>query len=243
MPVTFSFPTTVLFGAGAVKEIPQRLAALGTSKPLVVTDAGLIGTAAFKRVETMSGGRWPVFSGVTPNPVEKDVEAAADAYRAGGCDSVVALGGGSALDVGKLVRVRVSWPDVSLRRFNPPPSPRPLAPCVTVPTTAGTGSEVGRSSVIVVDGHKAVFFHPALLAKLAILDPELTVGLPPRLTAATGADALTHCIESFTSPEFHPMCDGIALEGVRLIAEALPRAVKSPDDLDARGKMLVAAMM
>jgi alcohol dehydrogenase class IV len=118
-----------------------------------------------------------------------------------------------------------------------------LAPCVTIPTTAGTGSEIGRSSVIVFDGKKAVVFHPSLLAKLAILDPELTVGLPPKLTAATGADALTHCIESYTSPEFHPMCDGIALEGVRLIADALPRAVHSGGDIDARGKMQVAAMM
>jgi alcohol dehydrogenase class IV len=243
MPVSFSFPTAVLFGPGTVRELPQRLAALGASKPLVVTDQGLVGTAAFRTIDGLSGGRWPVFSGVTPNPVEDDVERAAEAFRANGCDSVIAVGGGSALDVGKVVRVRVSWPDVPMRRFNPPANPAPLAPCITVPTTAGTGSEIGRSSVIVVDGKKAVFFHPALLAKLAILDPELTVGLPPKLTAATGADALTHCIESFTSPEFHPMCDGIALEGVRLIAAALPRAVKKGDDLDARGQMQVAAMM
>jgi alcohol dehydrogenase class IV len=132
---------------------------------------------------------------------------------------------------------------VPLRGFNPPAKPPPLAPCVTIPTTAGTGSEIGRSSVVILDGKKAVVFHPALLARLAILDPELTVGLPPKLTAATGADALTHCIESYTSPEFHPMCDGIALEGLRLIAGALPRAVRTGNDLDARGKMQVAAMM
>lgn len=244
MPVTFSFPTTVLFGPGTIRELPERLAALGVSRPLVVTDKGLVGTAAFRAIETLSGGRWPVFSGVTPNPVEDDVEQAAEAYRSAGCDSVIAVGGGSALDVGKVMRVRASWPDVPMRKFNPPVDPKtPLAPCITIPTTAGTGSEIGRSSVIVVDGKKAVFFHPMLLAKLAILDPELTVGLPPRLTAATGADALTHCIESYTSPEFHPMCDGIALEGVRLIADALPRAVKQGGDLDARGKMQVAAMM
>jgi 4-hydroxybutyrate dehydrogenase len=243
MPVSFSFPTTVLFGPGTIGELPRRLAALGASKPLVVTDQGLVGTAAFRTIESLSGGRWPVFSGVTPNPVEDDVERGAEAFRAAGCDSVVAVGGGSALDVGKVIRVRVSWPDIPMRRFNPPANAAPLAPCVTVPTTAGTGSEIGRSSVIVVDGKKEVFFHPALLAKLAILDPELTVGLPPGLTAATGADALTHCIESYTSPEFHPMCDGIALEGIRLIADALPRAVKKGDDLDARGKMQVAAMM
>ena len=243
MPVTFSFPTTVLFGPGTIRELPERLAALGARKPLVVTDPGLLGTPAFRALEALSGGKWPVFSGVTPNPVEQDVERSAEAFRANGCDAVVAFGGGSALDVGKVLRVRVSWPNVPVRNFKPPADAAPLAPCVTVPTTAGTGSEIGRSSVIMVDGKKAVVFHPALLAKLAILDPELTVGLPPKLTAATGADALTHCIESYTSPEFHPMCDGIALEGVRLIADALPRAVKNGADVDARGKMQVAAMM
>jgi alcohol dehydrogenase class IV len=243
MPVTFSFPTTVLFGPGALAELPARLAAMRVHKPLVVTDPGLLPTPAFKAVEELSAGRWPVFSGVTPNPVENDVERAADAYRHGGCDGVVAVGGGSALDVGKVLRVRIAWPNVSMRRFEPPADPPALAPCVTVPTTAGTGSEVGRSSVVMIDGKKAVFFHPALLARLAILDPELTVGLPPKLTAATGADALTHCVESFTSPEFHPMCDGIALEGIWLIADALPRAVRNGGDVDARGKMLVAAMM
>jgi alcohol dehydrogenase class IV len=243
MPVSFSFPTAVLFGPGALAELPQRLAAMGVSRPLVVTDKGLVGTAAFDRLQAVSGGGWAVFSGVTPNPVEDDVEKAADAFRRGRCDSVVAVGGGSALDVGKVVRIRVAWPDVSLRQFRPPVNPAALPPCVTIPTTAGTGSEIGRSSVIVLDGKKAVVFHPALLARLAILDPELTVGLPPKLTAATGADALTHCVESFTSPEFHPMCDGIALEGLRLVADALPRAVKNGADVDARGKMLVAAMM
>ena len=243
MPVTFSFPTTVLFGPGTVKELPQRLAAMGVSRPLVVTDKGLVGTPAFEAIRAVSGGRWAVFSGVTPNPVEDDVERGAAAFREGRCDGVVAVGGGSALDVGKVVRIRVAWPDVSLRQFKAPANPPPLAPCVTVPTTAGTGSEIGRSSVIVFGGKKSVVFHPSLLARLAVLDPELTVGLPPKLTAATGADALTHCVESFTSPEFHPMCDGIALEGLRLIAGALPRAVKNGGDLDARGKMLVAAMM
>ena len=243
MATTFSFPTTVLFGPGTVRELPARLAAMGASRPLVVTDQGLLGTPAFGALESVSGGTWPVFSDVTPNPIEADAERGAAAYRDGGCDSVVALGGGSALDVGKVVRVLVGWRGVSLRNFKPPGGAPALAPCVTVPTTAGTGSEIGRSSVVIVDGKKAVFFHPALLARLAILDPELTVGLPPKLTASTGADALTHCIESYTSPEFHPMCDGIALEGVRLIADALPRVVKNGADVDARGKMLVAAMM
>ncbi|HZN65983.1 MAG TPA: iron-containing alcohol dehydrogenase [Tepidisphaeraceae bacterium] len=243
MAVTFSFPTTVLFGAGTVRELPRRLAALGCSKPLLVTDRGLVETPAFRTVEAMSQGQWPVYAGVTPNPAEGDVELGAEMFRSLECDAVIALGGGSALDVGKVLRIRAQWPDVAFRKFDPPASPPPLAPCITIPTTAGTGSEVGRSSVVILDGRKAVIFHPALLARLVILDPELTVGLPPKLTAATGADALTHCVESYTSPEFHPMCEGIALEGLRLIADALPRAVRNGTDIDARGKMQVAAMM
>src|SRR5215210_2903657 len=168
MLVTFSFPTTILFGPGAIRELPQRLASLKASKPLIVTDRGLLGTATFRAIEAVSGKGWPVFSDVTPNPTEQDVERSAQAFRAAGCDSVVAVGGGSALDVGKVLRVRVSWPDVPLRRFNPPQNPAPLAPCITVPTTAGTGSEVGRSSVVIIDGKKAVVFHPSLLARLAI---------------------------------------------------------------------------
>lgn len=247
MLATFSFPTTVLFGAGAVRELPRRLEALRASRPLLVTDPGLLGTPAFEAVEEAveelaAGSQAAVFSGVTPNPVEKDVEGAAEAFRAGGCDAVVAVGGGSALDVGKIVRARVRHPDGPLAELAAAEW-GPLAPFVALPTTAGTGSEVGRSSVILVGGRKRVIFHPSLLASLVILDPGLTVGLPPKLTAATGADALTHCIESYTSPEFHPPCDGIALEGVRLIAEALPRAVADGADLDARGKMQVAAMM
>ena len=150
------------------------------------------------------------------------------------------------MDAGKAARLLVKRPGFDFTRFYSEPADwSGLAPLVAIPTTAGTGSEVGRSSVITLDAtkRKAVIFHPELLAKLVILDPVLTVGLPPKLTAATGADALTHCIESFTCPQFHPMCDGIALEGVRLIVEALPRAVKNPGDLDARGRMLVGAAM
>jgi alcohol dehydrogenase class IV len=216
---------------------------MGISQPLVVTDRGLLATDAFRRFEAVTGGRWPVFSGVTSNPEEGDVEQAADAFRGGECDAVVAIGGGSALDVGKALRLRIKKPDVLLRQFDWRHDWAGLAPCIAIPTTAGTGSEVGRSSVVTIDGKKQVFFQPALLASLVILDPELTICLPPRLTAATGADALTHCIESFTSPNFHPMCDGIALEGIHLIANALPRAVRDGADIDARGKMLVAAAM
>lgn len=243
MKASFSFPTSILFGPGALLELPARLERLGMRQPLVVTDAGLIRTEAYRRFDEINRGRYPVFSGVQPNPAESDVEAAFAAYRDHRCDGVIALGGGSALDVGKVIRLRIKRPDKTLSEFDFNADWSGLPPCVTIPTTAGTGSEVGRSSVIILNGKKVVIFHPSLLASLAILDPELTVGLPPRLTAATGADALTHCIESFTSPVYHPLCDGIALEGIRIIHNALPRAVKNGADIEARGEMLVAAMM
>jgi alcohol dehydrogenase class IV len=195
--------------------------------------------------EAAQGKDWFVFSDVHPNPVENDVRQAASRYRENRCDAVIAIGGGSPLDVGKAVRLLAKRPTLNFARFYDETDWSGLAPFVAIPTTAGTGSEVGRSSVITLDAthRKAVLFHPELLAKLVILDPELTVGLPPKLTAATGADALTHCIESFTCPAFHPMCDGIALEGIRLIVESLPRAHRDGKDLEARGKMLVAAAM
>jgi alcohol dehydrogenase class IV len=243
MVSNFSFPTRVVFGQGAVVELPAKLAELKVRRPVLVTDAGVRATEAFKRVWSVSGGAWPVFSGVHPNPTNEDVEAAFGSYREHQCDAVVALGGGSPLDVGKIIRLRVKRPDKSLAAFDFGADWSGLAPLITIPTTAGTGSEVGRSSVIVLDHRKTCIFHPSLLASVAVLDPELTTGLPPWLTAATGADALTHCVESFTSPVFHPLCDAIALEGIRLIAGALPRAVKNGNDIEARGLMLIAAMM
>ncbi|MDB6121554.1 MAG: Iron-containing alcohol dehydrogenase [Pedosphaera sp.] len=240
---TFSFPTKVRFGAGTLQELPQQLTTLGLRKPLIVTDPGLVSTDAFKSLEKLSAKKWPVFSGVHPNPTIEDVEAATKAYLDNQCDSVIAFGGGSALDVGKVIRICIKRPDRPLLPFEFEADWSNLVPCITIPTTAGTGSEVGRSSVIIKDGRKQVIFHPSLLASLVILDPELTRGLPPKLTAATGADALVHCIESFTSPVFHPMCDGIALEGINLINQSLVRVVKDGNDLDARGKMQVAAMM
>jgi alcohol dehydrogenase class IV len=239
----FSFPTNVVFGAGAVAELPGKLAGLGVRRPLVVTDAGVRATDAFKKVSAVSGGAWPVFDGVQANPTNEDVESTLAAYLKNQCDSVIAVGGGSPLDVGKSIRLRIKRPEKTLAQFEFGADWSGLAPLITIPTTAGTGSEVGRSSVILLDQRKKCIFHPSLLASFAILDPELTTGLPPRLTAATGADALTHCIESFTSPVFHPLCDAIALEGIRLIAGALPRAVKNGSDIEARGSMLIAAMM
>src|SRR6266511_1092449 len=247
---SFSFPTTTLFGPGVLNELPVRLAQLGIRRPLVVTDAGVLGTDAFRALaktlgEPDQGKEGFLDSGVHPNPVEKDVREAAAMFRGHDCDGVIALGGGSPLDVGKAARILVKRPGFDFTRFYAEPDWFGLVPFVAVPTTAGTGSEVGRSSVITLEAtkRKGVLFHPELLAKLVILDPELTVGLPPKLTAATGADALTHCIESYTCPVFHPLCDGIALEGIRLVVDALPRAYRDGNDLDARGRMLVAAAM
>ena len=245
---TFSFPTPTLFGPGALSELPKRLSALGVLRPLVVTDPGLIGTPAFGSLEKVledAGKEWFVYSGVHANPIERDVHEAVAQFRENNCDGIIALGGGSPLDVGKAARILVKRPGFDLARFYDEADWSGLAPFIAIPSTAGTGSEVGRSSVITLESthRKAVLFHPNLLAAVVILDPELTLSLPPKLTAATGADALTHCIESFTCPVFHPMCDGIALEGIRLIVENLPRAYNNGRDLEARGKMLVAAAM
>jgi 4-hydroxybutyrate dehydrogenase len=248
--VSFSFPTPTLFGAGSLSELPARLKTFGILRPLIVTDMGLVQTDAFRSLartlgEAAQGKQWFVYPGVHPNPIENDVRESAAEFTRHNCDAIIAIGGGSPLDVGKAARLLVKRPGLDFAKFYDERDWSGLAPFIAIPTTAGTGSEVGRSSVITLDSthRKAVLFHPELLAKLVILDPQLTTGLPPKLTAATGADALTHCIESYTCPAFHPMCDGIALEGIRLIAEALPRAFRNGADLDARGKMLVAAAM
>ena len=247
---TFSFPTPTVFGPGAIRELPARLQKLGVRRPLVVTDGGLLETGAFRSLAAVLNPAerdktWFVYAGVHPNPVENDVREAAEALVRHQCDAVIAIGGGSPLDAGKAARVLLKRPGFDLAKFYDESDWSGLIPFIAIPTTAGTGSEVGRSSVITLDAtrRKAVIFHPELLAKVVILDAELTAGLPPKLTAATGADALTHCIESYTCPVFHPMCDGIALEGIHLIVEALPKAFRNGSDLDARGKMLVAAAM
>src|SRR5436190_16023469 len=248
--VSFSFPTAILFGAGASTELPNRLRQMGSRRALVVTDKALVETTAFELLanhlgRANLGKTWELFDGVHSNPMEQDVVEAAKTFREAKCDTVVAFGGGSALDVGKALRLLIKKPELKLKDFKFNDDWNGLPRCIAVPTTAGTGSEVGRSSVVTLEGthKKAVIFLPRLLAKLVILDPELTRDLPPSLTAATGLDAFTHCLESFTSPTYNPMCDGIALEGIRTIVDALPRAVVHGHDIDARGKMLVAAAM
>ncbi len=246
----FSFPTTIHFGAGARKLVAENLTAAGCKRPLIVTDKGIAALPVLGEFGSFFPGLdLEVFSGVQGNPVASQVRAGAQAYRAHQADSVIGFGGGAALDVAKAVALMATNPgDVLEYAWDHPkvrPIDKPLPHFVALPTTAGTGSEVGRSSVISEDDThiKRILFSPALLAKTVFADPELTLALPPAITAATGMDALTHNIESYLSPAYHPLCDGIALEGVRIIARALPLAHKDGKNLQARSDMLMGSMM
>jgi alcohol dehydrogenase class IV len=248
-PSVFSFPTGIRYGAGARAALAEFREEHAVSRPLLITDSGLVRTRAFALATEEMDRVWPggyaEFLGVHPNPLEEDVERGVAAYLNGECDGVVGLGGGSALDVAKVIRARIALPDTPLAEIRREQLPRRLAPFCALPTTAGTGSEVGRSSVITVPalGRKIVIGGPPLLADMAILDPELTVGLPPHLTATTGMDAMTHAIESYVCPVFHPMCDAIALEAISIVRSALPKAYADGTDLEARGLMQLAAAM
>ena len=246
----FAFPTAILFGAGARREVAPHLRERGVQRPLVVTDRGLAALPVFARfLDELASLDAAVFSGVAGNPVRSQVVEGARAFREHRADSIVGIGGGAALDVAKAIAVMATHAGDILEYAWDHPQVRPIADAlphfVAVPTTAGTGSEVGRSSVISDDAThvKKIIFSPALLAKAVFADPELTVDLPPAITAATGMDALTHNVESYLSPEWHPLCDGIAVEGVRLAARALPIAVRDGRDLDARSDMLMSSMM
>jgi alcohol dehydrogenase class IV len=246
----FSFPTAIQFGPGARKEVQGHLREQGLARPLIVTDRALAA------LPVLSEFQWHlreldaiVFSGVAGNPTASQVMAGAAAYRAHGADCVIGFGGGAALDVAKVVGLAAThegdileyaWDHPQVRAIT-----RPLPYFVALPTTAGTGSEVGRSAVISEDrSHlKRVIFSPAILARKVFADPELTLALPPHVTAATGMDALTHNIESYLSPAYHPLCDGIALEGARIAARALEQAVRVPSDLAARSDMMMSSMM
>jgi alcohol dehydrogenase class IV len=246
----FAFPTPIVFGAGARREVAGHLMAAGCSRPLVVTDRGLATLPVFAAfLHELEGVTHRVFPGVWGNPVRSQVAQGMRAYREHDADSIVGIGGGAALDVAKAIAVMADHPgDILDYAWDHPqvrPIVRPLPYFVAVPTTAGTGSEVGRSSVISDDvTHvKKIVFSPALLARAVFADPELTLDLPPAITAATGMDALTHNVESYLSPAWHPLCDGIAVEGVRIAAAALPIAVRDGHDLAARSDMLMSSMM
>lgn len=251
--VNWNYPTSIRFGAGRVDELADACAKAGITRPLFVTDPGLrnlpIATEALGVLA--AGGLKPaVFSEVQPNPTEANVAAGLAVMRDGGHDGVVAFGGGSALDCGKVIafmrgQTRPMWNFEDVGDWWTRADPAGIAPVVAVPTTAGTGSEVGRAGVItnLATHTKKVIFHPKMMPAQVILDPELTVGLPPLMTAGTGMDAFAHCLEAYASPSYHPMAEGIAVEGLRLCKEYLPRAYRNGADLEARGQMLAAAAM
>jgi alcohol dehydrogenase len=251
--VNWNYPTFVRFGAGRIAELGRACVAAGISRPLFVTDPGVaplpIAALALDALRA-EGIEAAVFSDVQPNPTETNVAAGLAALRAGDHDGVVAFGGGSALDCGKVVafmrgQTRPMWDFEDVGDWWTRADPAGIAPIVAVPTTAGTGSEVGRAGVItnLATRTKKVIFHPKMMPAQVILDPELTVGLPPGLTAGTGMDALAHCLEAYFAPSFHPIAEGVAVEGVRLVQENLPAAYRDGTDLDARGAMLAAAAM
>ena len=246
----FSFPTTIHFGPGARRLVAAHLAEQGIRRPLVVTDRGLAALPLLPAfVAELAGLDVAVYSDIWGNPVRSQVANGAAAFKAHAADAVVGLGGGAALDVAKAIALMATHPGDVLEYAWDHPQVRPIeAPLpwfVALPTTAGTGSEVGRSSVVSDDvTHvKKIIFSPKLLARAVFADPELTLGLPAAITAATGMDALTHNVESYLSPEYHPLCDGIALEGVRIAARALPLAVRDGGNLQARSDMLMSSMM
>ncbi len=253
MNANWNYPTAIRTGAGRVSELADVCRDLNMNAPLLVTDPGLAGLPMVANVVAScqaAGLSIAVFSDIKPNPTGSNVDAGIAAYRSGNHDGVIAFGGGSGLDAGKAVAVAANqscslWDleDVGDNWLNADVDKIP--PIIGVPTTAGTGSEVGRASVIVNEAEhkKAIIFHPKMLPACVILDPELTLGLPAGLTAATGMDALSHNLEAFCSPGYHPMAEGIAIEGIRLIKEYLPTAVADGSNIEARTQMIVASSM
>ena len=246
----FSFPTAITFGPGARKEVAGHLQGRGVKRPIVVTDKGLATLPLLADfVAGLAGLETAVYAGVQGNPVKRQVEDGVAAFKAHRADAVIGFGGGAALDVAKAVALMAVHEGDVLEYAWDHPKVRPVTNALpylaALPTTSGTGSEVGRSSVISDDAThvKKVVFNPALLARAVFADPELTLDLPPSITAATGMDALTHNVESYLSPEYHPLCDGIALEGARIAAHALEAAVTQPRGLAARSDMMMSSMM
>ena len=248
----WSYPTSVRFGAGRIAELADATRAAGMARPLFVTDPKLAATAMVKNALGLldaAGIPASSFADVRPNPVEANVRAGVAAFRTGGHDGIVALGGGSALDAGKLIaflagQSRPIWDFEDVGDYWKRADAEAIAPVVAVPTTAGTGSEVGRAAVVTDEAiqTKKIIYHPRMLPKIAICDPELTLGMPPMLTAGTGMDAFSHCLEAYCVPSYHPLADGIAIEGMRLVSENLARAVKDGGDIEARANMMAAAV-
>jgi alcohol dehydrogenase class IV len=249
----WSYPTSVRFGAGRIAEIAEACRVAGIRKPLLVTDRGLASmeiTAKTRALVEAAGLGKAMFSEVDPNPSDLNVAAGLKVYREGGFDGVIAFGGGSALDLGKTIafmagQTRPLWDFEDIGDWWTRANPAGIHPIVAVPTTAGTGSEVGRAGLITNSAlhEKKIIFHPKMLPSVVICDPELTVGMPKFITAGTGLDAFAHCVEAFSSPHYHPMSQGIALEGMRLVKEYLPRAYADGSDIEARAHMMSAAAM
>jgi hypothetical protein len=249
----WNYPTSVKFGVGRIKELPEHCKALGLKRPLLITDPGLAGLPMIKDAiarNEAAGIPTGLYSEVQGNPIGKNVSDGVKVYKDGGHDGVIAFGGGSALDAAKAVALMVGqtrpiWDFEDVGDWWTRINAAGIAPIIAVPTTSGTGSEVGRASVITDETNhvKKIIFHPKMLPAIVIDDPALTVGLPPHITAATGMDALSHCLEAYCAPGFHPLADGIALEGMRLVAENLPTAVKDGKNLVARANMMAAASM
>jgi alcohol dehydrogenase class IV len=249
----WNYPTSIRFGAGRIRELPEACRSLGMRSPLLVTDRGLAALPMIDRAVAScrdAGLPCAVFADIQANPVEKNVSQGVAAYRSGGHDGVIAFGGGSAIDAAKAIALMVGqkrplWDFEDREDWFTRVDVGGMAPVVAVPTTAGTGSEVGRASVItdLSDHTKKIIFHPRMLPALVIEDPELTVGLPAQVTAATGMDALSHCLEAWCAPTYHPMAEGIAAEGMRLVKQWLPVAVHEPGNVEARAHMLVASSM
>jgi len=245
---TFSFPTTIRFGAGTIERLPDEAATLGMHKSLIVTDAGFSRTKAFERVRALLPDA-PIYTGIDPNPTEKNVLDGRAFYQQHGCDGVIGIGGGSPIDAAKAIRLKVTH-SLDLAEYDDniggdAKITGNIPPYIAIPTTAGTGSEVGRSTVITIakTNRKTVIFSPHLIPSVSIVDPELTLDLPPHITAGTGMDAFTHNVEAYLSKGFQPICDAIALGGAKLASENLPRVMQQPHDVEARGNMLMASMM
>jgi alcohol dehydrogenase class IV len=249
----WNYPTSVRFGAGRIAELAEAARAAGMPRPLLVTDpllAKLPMIAGAMDALAGAGIAAKLFSDIRPNPVEANIAAGVAAFKAGDHDGVIAFGGGSGLDAGKLIafmhgQTRPVWDFEDVADWWTRADASAIAPIVAVPTTAGTGSEVGRAAVVTNEAthSKRIIFHPGMMPKVTICDPELTVGMPRIITAGTGMDAFSHCLEAYCGPFYHPLADGIAIEGIRLVKENLARAVKDGRDLDARANMMAAAAM
>jgi alcohol dehydrogenase class IV len=249
----WNYPTTVRFGAGRISELADACRELGMKKPMLVTDPGLAKMAIVQDALARNHAAriaTTLYSDIKSNPLARNVEEGLERYRDGNHDGVIAFGGGSALDAGKTIafmagQTRPMWDFEDIGDNWKAADDAGIAPIIAVPTTAGTGSEVGRAAVIMNDEThtKKILFHPKMMPSIVIADPALTLGLPPHITAATGMDALAHCLEAYCVPAYHPMADGIAVEGVRLIKEWLPVAVRDGKNLTARANMMVAASM